>query len=220
MSYKWLTARDKDIYSYLLNNAKYASTSQLTELFFKTNDKGKNIKNCKQICRRRLNALEENITEITSFYRQANSDKIYTVLPPKEHAAPLSRIEHSLSLNDLYIQIRAYAKRHGHTIHTFMIEPQIKDNIIPDILMIYVINKKARIFFIEYDTGSENMNRIKKKLDRYATYMMRQHYLSEDWQPASIKPEVAFITSNPKRMQSIQKLGTAAHTDVLQLLSW
>jgi hypothetical protein len=222
MNYNWLTARDREVYEYLLTKTKYATTSQLTELFFKTNNKGKSIKNSKQICRRRMATLEKNITEIQSFYRQANTDKVYTILPPKEHIAPLSKIEHSLSLNDLYITIRKHAVKHGHTIHDFRVETPIKDGIVPDIILIYIINKRARIFFVEYDRNTEPLTRIRKKIDKYESYMGRQLYAGEDWQftETIIKPQVVFITGSQARANKIQKLGVAAYTDITQILSY
>jgi hypothetical protein len=220
MNYNWLTPRDREVYEYLSKNTKYVSTSQLTELFFKVNSKGQILRNGKQICRRRMAALEKNITEIQSFYRQANADKVYTILPPKEHIAPLSKIEHSLSLNELYIQIRKHAAKHGHTIHDFKVETTIKDGIVPDVILTYIINKRARIFFLEYDRSTEPLTRIKKKLERYESYMTRQLYQNEDWQTFDtvVRPQVVFVTESTSRAAKIQKLGAAAYTDVTQIL--
>jgi hypothetical protein len=215
-SFNWLTPRDKAVYDYLRNNTKYASTSQLTELFFKQNTHG-DIKNAKLICRRRLAALERNIPEIQSFFMQSNADKIYTIIPPKEYISALSKIEHSLKLNEIYIQVRDYAQQHGHTIYGFKIEPQLKDGIIPDVLLIYVINNRAKIYLIEYDTGSESLNKVRKKIDNYSTYFSRQHYLYEDWQPGQIKPEFVFVTTQA-RAAKIQKMGVAAYSGAVQML--
>lgn len=223
MSYNWLTERDKEVYEYLCNNTRYVSTSQLAELFFRERMKDKKpISDPKKICRRRMSEIEKNLPGVQSFFRQANTDKIYTILPPKENIAAISRIEHSLRLNDLYIQIRKYAKEHGDKIYDFKIEPQIKGDIIPDILLIYQKGNKGRIFFIEYDRNTEAINKIKKKLERYDAYMMKQLYLSEDWQPSEngIKPSVVFICDNTARAERIRKLGATAYNDVTEILKY
>jgi hypothetical protein len=216
-----MTERDRRVYEYLKNNAKYVTTSQIAELFFTRNSNGKAIKSSKLICRRRMATMERYLPDVQSFYRQANTDKIYTTTALKvENIVALSQIEHSLKLNDLYIQIREYADKNNHKIHTFRVEPTLKDGLIPDILLIYVKDKKARIFFIEYDRSTETLTRIKKKIERYELYMSKQLYLQEDWQPGTIKPEVVFICEDQHRTTALQKRGIKACANIQSLLTY
>lgn len=218
-SYSWLTPRDEKVYDYLKNHAKFVSTSQLTELFFKENENGI-IKNSKIICRRRLAAIEKNIEEVKSFYRQRNTDKIYTITAKSDNIIPTSQIEHSLKLNDLYIQIKKYAKQNSHTIHNFIIEQSLSDKTIPDIILIYSINKRARIFLIEYDTGTETLTRIRKKIERYNLYFDRQLYLNENWQPTNIRPQLCFISCSEARIKRILGMGVMAYDNITKLLNY
>jgi hypothetical protein len=219
MKFNWLTERDHAVYEYLQNNAKYVTTSQLTELFFRKNEKGE-IKQAKLICRRRMKILEQNIPGVVSLFRQASSDKIYTISNGKEHISDLARIEHSIRLNDFFIELKRHSEEKNHQIYAFKVECKLKENIIPDILLIYIKNKMARIFFIEYDRGTEPLTRIKRKIDKYEVYFMKRLFLSEDWQPAAIKPDLYFLCDKQSRADNIKALGVPAETSILNIVNF
>jgi len=219
INFRWLTERDKRVLEFL-NHAKYVSTSQISELFFKYRDDGTENKNPEVICRRRMKTLEDN-SMVKSFYRQAGSDKIYTVQDVKvERIVTINQIKHSLELNDLYIKIKRYAGMTGHTIHDFYIERTLENGLIPDIILIYVIKGKAKILFLEYDRGTETLTRIKKKLENYKTYLDKQLYLDEDFQVSNIRPEIWFICESERRSKNIGNLGARCTTKIESMLDW
>lgn len=217
--FNWMTPRDLQVYDFLDKTALYATTTQLSELFYSRNDKG-TINNSKAICRRRLAQIQEHFPNIKSFLWQSNSDKIYTSLPPRPAAISVNAISHSLKLVDLYVSINNHATERGHKIHSILFESKLANGIVADIILIYVIENRARIYFIEYDTGTESIPRIKQKLAAYQTYYDRQLYLSETWQPSKIKPELVFITPSQARADKINKSGGVAITDITAALQY
>lgn len=217
--FNWLTPRDKAAYEFLSSNALYATTTQLSELFYSHNDRGI-ICNSRAICRRRMARLQQYFPNIQSFLWLNNTDKVYTSLSPKLNAIAIDSIAHSLKLVDLYINIHNHATAHGHKIHNILFETKLANGIVPDIILIYVINNKARIFFIEYDTGSEALPRIKQKLIAYRTYFDKQLYLHEPWQPSIIKPELIFITNTQNRADKISNLGGVAYVAITDALKY
>ena len=217
--FNWMTPRDLLAYDFLDKTALYATTTQLAELFYSRNEKGV-INNSKAICRRRMAQIQEHFPNIKSFLWQSNSDKIYTSLPPRHNAIAVNVISHSLKLVDLYIQINNYALTHGNKIYNVLFESKLASGILPDIILTYIIDNKARIFFFEYDTGTEALPRIKDKLTAYENYFDKQLYLHESWQPSKIKPELIFITPSQNRADKINKLGGVATTDITNALKY
>jgi len=220
IDFNWLTERDKKVLEFL-SHAKYVSTSQITQLFFEENyhDGSKN-KYADIICRRRMKVIADNGL-VKSFYRQANKDKIYTMQDVKlERIVTINQIQHSLELNDLFIEIHRHAKKNNHTIYDFYIEKPIQNKIIPDMILVYEIRHKAKIFFIEYDRGTETITRIRKKRKDYKTYFDKQYYLNEDWQVSNIKPDLWYITKSEKRAKNIERLGINATTNIKNVLNF
>lgn len=219
INFRWLTERDKRVLDFLCR-ARYVSTSQLTELFFRYRDDGTENKNPDVVCRRRMKVLEDN-NMVKSFYRQAGSDKIYTVHDVKvERIVTLNQIKHSLEINDLFIQIKRYAGYKGHTIHDFYIERPLLNGIIPDIILVYVIKGRAKILFIEYDRGTETLTRIRKKVENYKAYLDKQLYLDEDFQVSKIRPEIWFVCESERRAKNIELLGVKCTTCIEKMLDW
>lgn len=215
-----LTERDKRVWEYI-TKTRYVTTSQLAKLFFWYDEKGNRNKYAADICRRRLKYMEENLP-ITSFYRGARDEKIYCIQKPaKEIMLTPGALDHSITLNDVMIKIKQHADRHKHTIFDFRIEPVLLNKLIPDILLIYVIHNKAKIFFIEYDRGTMTLNRIRKKLLQYKEYFDKKLYLDEDWQPDRIRPSIVYLCESENRARHIKELGNIeVVTDITKILFW
>ncbi|MCM8900636.1 replication-relaxation family protein [Caldicoprobacter algeriensis] len=213
-----LTERDKKVWEYIAKT-RYVTTSQLAQLFFWYDENGKRNKYALDICRRRLKYMEENLP-ITSFYRGARSEKVYCLKKPgKEVMLTPGALDHSIELNDIMIKIKHHADRNKHNIVDFRIEPVLLNKVMPDILLIYEINKRIKIFFIEYDKGTMTLNRIRKKLLQYKEYFAKKLYLEEDWQPGDIKPSIVYLCESEARAQNIRQLGSVdVVTDITKIL--
>lgn len=215
-----LTNRDRQVWEYI-GKTRYVTTSQLAKLFFWYDEQGNRNKYAEDICRRRMKYMEENLP-ITSFYRGARDEKVFCVQKPgKEIMLTPSAMDHSIELNDIFLKIKRHAERHKHTIFDVRIEPALLNRLMPDILLIYVIREKARIFFIEYDKGTMTLNRLKKKLIQYKEYFEKQLYLDEEWQPDRIRPNIVYLCESEARARHIKELGNVdVVTDITKVLFW
>lgn len=111
---------------------------------------------------------------------------------PAEHAQRLERLaespklRHQLGVNDFFVQLAGYARRQGwpdanqpggNGLDTWQAEAEITDFhyglVRPDGFGCWAEGGRLTRFYLEYDTGSETLDRVAGKLDDYHAAAVR-----------------------------------------------
>lgn len=96
----------------------------------------------------------------------------------------------------------------------------------PDVFVIIIHNDKPILFFIEYDTGSEdfryktNFPTLKKKLEKYYHYKLTGIWTKEKWAKIidTDFPLLLFVTEDKKRIKYLRDKGVEFRLDIEVLL--
>lgn len=120
--------------------------------------------------------------------------------------------EHKVLVNDYECEIVSWCRQNEASIRIYTSEAPLLYNdckIIPDILCLLVKNGKGYLFFIEVDTGTEDMPYVKKKLDNYVDYYLSKTWTAESWSnlfKTPTFPRVIFLTEEgrTKRVTALQ----------------
>lgn len=226
---RWLQPRDKEVLKFIYFH-RFSSTSQITEIFFKYQENGELQKYPKCIARRRL-AKYRDEGLIKSFYT-ANTDMIHSInekgvmlvasilnttfsklyYNPREDLISIGIANHSLLLNDLYIDLLNHSNRLGGKIIDYKVEvlsridykyKEKNYTLQPDVFMLYqpdIEKPTAYPYFIELDLNTEAPKAYKEKVEKYERY-----YDSKDYQSQySTFPKIVTITTNEARLKRLK----------------
>lgn len=92
--------------------------------------------------------------------------------------------EHRVLINDYECHLVQLMHELGGSILAYESERphSFGDTIlIPDIFCLFKISKRGFMFFIEVDLGTEDIPRLKHKLDLYTQYYLSKSWLQHDW---------------------------------------
>lgn len=226
---RWITERDKEVLKFIYFH-RFVSTNQLAELFFKYKKNGELQKYPRGITRRRLLRYREEGL-IKSFYT-SNTDMIHTIdekgvmvvasilgtnfnslyFNPKSDLIGIGLANHSLLLNDLYIDLLRACVATGGKIIEYKVEALNRVNykyknkkryFQPDAYMLYAPNKNKRIaypYFIELDLDTESPKKYSEKIEQYENY-----YDSRDYQSQyNSFPKIVTVTITKARAERLK----------------
>lgn len=142
--------------------------------------------------------------------------------------------KHNHGVNCLEITTRLFCQKTNSELIRWDLEQDThrpfvyseKEIIRPDAFCILRIADKPFLFFLEYDTGSENFGyrasfpTLKTKLRRYQYYMLSNSWKNERWfQLIKTKfPPIIFVTEEKRRINYLRKIGRALGLRVIPCL--
>lgn len=97
----------------------------------------------------------------------------------------LPYLDHMILINDFYVWLLKWAREHGHTIDTFLVENHVrhefkykrkKIKFNPDAYGRYYTGDEGFHFFFEMDNGTMTLQTFKKKLERYEAFFASEEY--------------------------------------------
>jgi hypothetical protein len=223
-----LMPRDKDMLKFLYYN-RFAQADQLAELFYKFDDKGQENKLKEDIARRRLRAMIKDGI-IQEYLPYAKLKKIYALTDngvmlvcswvgakyenyaKRENIFNAGLMEHSLEINDFYINLLNYCRDHNYTIKTFQVERHNRRTFTnnkqsytfqPDIFFIITnASGRGKVFYAELDRNTEAPKKFAKKIQNYEAFY-HQELFKEDWNNQNIRPDIIVICDNINRIQRL-----------------
>jgi hypothetical protein len=226
-----LMPRDKDMLKFLYYN-RFAQADQLAELFYKFDDKGQENKLKEDIARRRLRAMIKDGI-IQEYLPYAKLKKIYALTDngvilvcswvgakyenyaKRENIFNAGLMEHSLEINDFYINLLNYCRDHNYTIKTFQVERHNRRTFTnnkqsytfqPDIFFIITnASGRGKVFYAELDRNTEAPKKFAKKIQNYEAFY-RSELFKEDWNNQNIRPDIIVICDNINRIQRLTEV--------------
>lgn len=125
---------------------------------------------------------------------------------------------HINGVNQLEVETILFCERNNYVLVDWKIEQcktffhgQEKVSLIPDVIMVLNIGGKMSVFFVEFDSGSENVRYkeppiIRDKIIKYRRYMTSRLWEEEWWQKYFSKlvfPRLLFVTEDYKRIEFV-----------------
>lgn len=219
-----LTPRDKEMLTLLYYN-RFMHVGQIGELFYK----GEGNTHYEDIARRRLRKMIQNklIKEYVPYARQR---KIYALddngvalvcswigakyenYAKRENILNTGLMEHSLEINDFYINLSKYCCDHNYIIKTFQVERHNRRAFTynkqsytfqPDIFFIVTnASGRGKVFYCELDRGTEAPKKFAKKVPAYEAFFYSELF-KEDWNNQNIRPDIITLCDNENRIQRL-----------------
>jgi hypothetical protein len=223
-----LMPRDKNMLKFLYYN-RFAKAEQLAELFYKYDDNGRENKLKIDIAWRRLRSMI-NDGIIQEYLPYAKQKKIYALADngvmlvcswvgakyenyaKRENIFNAGLMEHSLEINDFYINLSNYCRDHNYTIKTFQVERHNRRTFThnkqsytfqPDIFFIITnASGKGKVYYAELDRNTEAPKKFAKKVPAYEAFY-HQELFKEDWNNQNIRPDIITLCDNENRIQRL-----------------
>jgi hypothetical protein len=226
-----LMPRDKDMLKFLYYN-RFAHIEHIAELFYKYDDKGKENKLKEDIARRRLRAMISDGI-IQEYLPYAKLKKIYALADngvmlvcswisakyenyaKRENIFNAGLMEHSLEINDFYINLLNYCRDHNYIIKTFQVERHNRRTFThnkqsytfqPDIFFIITnASNKGKVYYAELDRNTEAPKKFAKKVPSYEAFY-HQELFKEDWNNQNIQPTIIVLCDNKNRLERLAEV--------------
>jgi hypothetical protein len=223
-----LMPRDKNMLKFLYYN-RFAKADQLAELFYKYDNTGHENKLKEDIARRRLRAMIVDGI-IQEYLPYVKLKKIYALTDngvmlvcswigakyenyaKRENIFNAGLMEHSLEINDFYINLLNYCRDHNYTIMTFTVERHNRRTFShnkqsytfqPDIFFIITnASGRGKVFYAELDRGTESPKKFAKKVQNYEAFYNSELF-KEDWNNQNISPDIITLCDNKNRIQRL-----------------
>lgn len=227
-----LMRRDKEFLITLYNN-RFMSTEQIAKLFYKYDEEGKENIKYKDIALRRLRKMKAKDNQlILEYIPYANESKVYTLAEKgvimvcswlnrkyesytsKNDMLQIGLVEHSLEINDIYINLLDLCRKYNYEMLTFLVEKHnrrtVKHNGMnmtfqPDMFMILKnkLTNKGRPYYIELDRNTEAPKKFSQKIIPYETFYQSEVF-KEDWNNQNIRPDILVLVDNESRAERLQ----------------
>jgi hypothetical protein len=223
-----LMPRDKNMLKFLYYN-RFAHADHIAELFYKYDDEGRENKLKEDISRRRLRAMiKDGIVQ--EYLPYAKLKKIYALTDngvmlvcswvgakyenyaKRENIFNAGLMEHSLEINDFYINLSNYCRDHNYTIKTFQVERHNRRTFTcnkqsytfqPDIFFIITnATGRGKVFYAELDRGTEAPKKFAKKISAYEAFY-NSELTKEDWNNQNIRPDIIVLCDNKNRIERL-----------------
>jgi hypothetical protein len=130
----------------------------------------------------------------------------------RENILQMGLMEHSLEINDFYINLSNYCRDHNYTIKTFQVERHNRRTFTynnqsytfqPDIFFVIVNSaNRGKVFYVELDRGTEAPKKFAKKISAYEAFYRAEVFL-EDWNNQNIRPDIIVLCDNKNRIQRL-----------------
>jgi hypothetical protein len=222
-----LTPRDKEMLTLLYYN-RFMHVGQIGELFYK----GEANTHYEDIARRRLRKMIQNnlIKEYVPYARQRKVYALddngvalvcswinakYESYAKRENILNMGLMEHSLEINDFYINLLNYCRDHNYTIKTFQVERHNRRTFThnkqsytfqPDIFFIITnATGRGKVYYAELDRNTEAPKKFAKKVPAYEAFY-HQELFKEDWNNQNIRPDIIVLCDNKGRIERLQEV--------------
>jgi hypothetical protein len=226
-----LTLRDRNTLTLLYYN-RFMHVGQIAELFYKYDDQGILNKTREELARARIRKMIKNklVKEYVPYARQRkvyalDDDGVslvcswigakYENYAKRENILNMGLMEHSLEINDFYINLSNYCRDHSYTIKTFQVERHNRRAFThnkqsytfqPDIFFIITnATGKGKVFYAELDRGTEAPKKFAKKVINYEAFY-HQELQKEDWNNQNIRPDIIVLCDNKNRLERLQEV--------------
>jgi hypothetical protein len=225
-----LTKRDIEVLKLLYYN-RFLHGGQIAELFYKYKNDEVNLRR-DVIARRRLWKMIKNKL-VKEYVPYANKKKIYALddagvelvcsivgtkyenYAKRENILNMGLMEHSLEINDFYINLSNYCRDHNYTIKTFQVERHNRRTFThnkqsytfqPDIFFIITnATGKGKVYYAELDRNTEAPKKFAKKVINYEAFY-HQELQKEDWNNQNIRPDIIVLCDNKNRLERLQEV--------------
>lgn len=224
-----MTKRDKNAMILLYSN-RYLTSVQLSEIIYKYNDKGGINKDKEPITRRSMQRLIK-LKYIKEWQPYARQHKIYCLddlgvalvcswlnvpyenYAKKENVLNLGYIEHTLAINDFYIQLIEYCAANKKHVKSFTVERHNrrtfecgKDKITfqPDAFFIITdYADRGKAYYLELDRGTEAPKKFADKVKSYEAFY-KSEVFNEPWNVSKVHPIILVLVNNKNRAERLQ----------------
>lgn len=229
---KWNQLVDKDIQTlYFLNQARYATTSQLARLFYSDSDKPETaIRRSSFTAQRLLKAglishLKRRIGGVragsASYVWQItfqglkllkSQDQSVTLRYKNQYEPTQHHVEHTLAITEIFVETVEAARKAEHlSLENFSFEPNswrsyqklsgVGITLKPDAYLELVNHEYEDHYFIELDRSTESLSRIVNTCKKYIEY----YRSGIEQRQKEVFPYVLWIVPGEERKLSISK---------------
>lgn len=229
---KWNQLVDKDIQTlYFLNQARYATTSQLARLFYSDSDKPETaIRRSNFTAQRLLKAglishLKRRIGGVragsASYVWQItfqglkllkSQDQAVTLRYKNQYEPTQHHVEHTLAITEIFVETVETARKAEHlSLENFSFEPNswrsyqklsgVGITLKPDAYLELVNHEYEDHYFIELDRSTESLSRIVNTCKKYIEY----YRSGIEQRQKEVFPYVLWIVPDEERKLSISK---------------